>query len=204
MNEDIPADAPSEKRLWKSVDASAYDQKWQDMEAAGKSAHGEADFVSRFSPASVLDAGCGSGRVAIELARRGCDVVGVDLDQPFIDAAIAKAPELDFRADDLSTVTVGRTFDVVVMAGNVMVFVAPGTEAQVIANMARHLAPGGRLVAGFHLHHALTVNGYNQAAADTGLIHDEHWSTWDCEEPTSASGYAVLVHQRPADVGSEP
>ena len=164
------------------------------MEAAGQSAHGEADFVENFSPASVLDAGCGTGRVAIELARRGIDVAGVDLDQPFIEQARAKAPELDFHLDDLLTVDLARTFDAIVMPGNVMIFVSPGTEAQVVANMVDHLNPGGHLIAGFQLGRSLTVEAYNQMAADSGLTLSEHWSSWDRETSTAQSNYAVLVH----------
>ena len=37
------------------------------MEADGTAAHGEADFIAAYAPSSVLDAGCGMGRVAIEL-----------------------------------------------------------------------------------------------------------------------------------------
>lgn len=181
---------------WESVNAEAYDKKWRDMEAAGQSAHGEADFVQRFSPTSVLDAGCGTGRVAIELAKRGVDVAGVDLDEPFISQAQAKAPELDFRHADLSTVQLDRTFDVVVMAGNVMIFVIPGTEAQVIANMAQHLVPGGHLISGFQLRRSLDVDTYNQAAEAAGLTPVEHWRSWDVEPPTASSGYAVLVHRK--------
>ena len=58
---------------------AGYDERWRRMEAAGVNPHGEADFVFSYGPRSVLDAGCGTGRVAIELARRGLDVVGTDL-----------------------------------------------------------------------------------------------------------------------------
>jgi SAM-dependent methyltransferase len=181
---------------WKSVNAESYDKTWQKMAAAGQNPHGEADFVSRFEPTSVLDAGCGSGRVAIELAARGCDVAGVDLDEPFIEQAQRKAPELDFRLGDLSTVDLGRTFDVVVMAGNVMIFVAPGTEALVVARMAAHVSPAGRLIAGFGLNRGLTVDQYNDAATAAGLVADEHWSSWDASPVSSESDYAVLVYRR--------
>lgn len=50
------------------------------MAATGADVHGEATFVRAYAPASVLDAGCGTGRVAIELARHGIEVVGVDVD----------------------------------------------------------------------------------------------------------------------------
>ena len=38
----------------------------------------------------MLDAGCGTGRVAIELAARGFSVVGMDLDEAMLDTARAE------------------------------------------------------------------------------------------------------------------
>src|SRR6202051_5218706 len=62
--------------------AGDYDARWDSLAAQGHNVHGEADLVEillRESGASrVLDAGCGTGRVAIELARRGFSVVGGD------------------------------------------------------------------------------------------------------------------------------
>jgi ubiquinone/menaquinone biosynthesis C-methylase UbiE len=55
----------------------------------------------------VLDAGCGTGRVAIELARRGIEIVGVDIDPGMLGSARRKAPELTWIEADLATVTVG-------------------------------------------------------------------------------------------------
>jgi 2-polyprenyl-3-methyl-5-hydroxy-6-metoxy-1,4-benzoquinol methylase len=51
--------------------------------------HGEATFVEGLGVRRVLDAGCGTGRVAIELARRGLDVVGLDADPGMLSAARA-------------------------------------------------------------------------------------------------------------------
>ena len=64
-----------------------YDERWQDLVDSGQNIHGEADFISGLKPSSVLDAGCGTGRVAIELIRRGIDCVGVDLDREMLAAA---------------------------------------------------------------------------------------------------------------------
>ena len=188
-----------ESSKWESVDTDHYDKRWQEMAASGHNPHGEADFVSRFAPSSVLDAGCGTGRVAIELASRGCSVAGVDLDGPMIAKALSKAPDLDFRQDDLATVELGRTFDVVVMAGNVMIFVAPGTEAQVITQMAAHVSPGGRLIAGFQLGRGLDVAAYEEAASNAGMTAAEHWSSWNGDAATADSDYAVLVHNQPTE-----
>jgi SAM-dependent methyltransferase len=146
----------------------------------------------------VLDAGCGTGRVAIELAARGIDVVGVDLDPTMIGHARLKAPELMWIESDLATVDVGRRFDVVVMAGNVMIFVAPLTEGAVIANMARHVDSGGCLIAGFQLGRPFGFDAYDAAAAAAGLEHVERFSTWEGDPWTSVDGYAVTVHRAPA------
>ncbi|MAT05158.1 MAG: SAM-dependent methyltransferase [Acidimicrobiaceae bacterium] len=174
-----------------------YDERWARMEAAGVSIHGEADFVCRYRPTSVLDAGCGTGRVAIELARRGVEVVGVDLDPPMLEAARAKAPELTWIHGDLRDVDVGRTFDVVAAPGNVMVFLAPGTESEVVANLARHLVPGGALIAGFQLGGRYDLQHYDVDCDAAGLTLVDRYATWE-GAPWSAGGdYAVSVHTHP-------
>jgi len=165
------------------------------MEAAGVDPHGETDFVMTYRPASVLDAGCGTGRVAIELARRGVEVVGVDLDDGLLAAARTKAPDLAWHLADLASVQLGRTFDVVVLAGNVMIFVAPGTEAAVIANMRAHLAPGGRIVAGFQVQAGrLPLAAFDAHATASGLALTERFATW-AREPYTGGDYAVSVLQ---------
>jgi SAM-dependent methyltransferase len=174
-----------------------YDQRWEALEAAGHNVHGEADFVQALQPRSVLDAGCGTGRVAVELARRGLAVTGVDVDASMLEVARSKGPDLPWILGDLAHVDLGRTFDVVVLAGNVMIFLAPATEALVLANMARHVAPGGALVAGFSLEPGrLDLATYDAQAGAAGLALAERWATWD-RRPYQNGDYAVSVHRRP-------
>ena len=178
--------------------SDTYDRRWEEMEASGHNVHGEADLVESLGPRSVLDAGCGTGRVAIELARRGLDVVGVDLDASMLEKARAKEPDLPWILGDVVDVDLGRTFDVVLLAGNVMIFLVPGTEAAVGANMARHHEPGGALVAGFSLEPGrLDLETYDGHARAAGLVLDERWATWD-RQPFDGGNYAVSVHRRPA------
>ena len=177
-----------------------YDERWSAMAEAGQSIHGEADLVWSLLDAheglAVLDAGCGTGRIAIELQRRGLHVVGVDLDALMLEQAMAKAPQLAWEQGDLADVDLEREFDLVVMAGNVMIFLAPHTEAAVIANMARHIVAGGVLVAGFQLGDGrITVADYDAHAAEAGLKFVDRWSTWD-RRPFSGDDYAVSVHRR--------
>lgn len=174
-----------------------YDRRFADLDAGGVDVHGEAAFVQRLGARSILDAGCGTGRVAIELARRGHDVVGVDLDPTMLAAAAKKAPDLVWCQADLAEVDLGRTFDAVVMAGNVMIFLTPGDEAAVVANLVRHLRPGGLLVAGFSLRRGgLGLDAYDEMAATAGLRPVQRYATWD-EDPFTGGDYAVSVHRRP-------
>jgi SAM-dependent methyltransferase len=176
----------------------AYDAVYDERAAAGQDVHGEANFVQREGVRSVLDAGCGTGRVGRELARRGFDVTGVDIDAEMLDTARRKAPDVDWRLGDLAVIDPGREFDVIVMAGNVMIFLTSGTERGVVENMARHLVPGGLLIAGFQLEGGrLTVEQYDALAAATGLTLAERWATWDREPWLAGGDYAVSVHRRP-------
>ena len=178
--------------------SATYDERWERLAAEGRNVHGEADLVERLSPASVLDAGCGTGRVAVERARRGMDVTGVDVDASMLDVARSKQSDLAWVLGGLADVDLGRRFDVVVLAGNVMIFLEPGTEAGVVANMARHLEPGGALVAGFSLEPGrLDLATYDPHARAAGLALTERWATWD-GQAFGGGDYAVSVHRRPA------
>src|SRR5512140_1735847 len=95
---------------WSGSDAprgEAYDERFERLASSGADVHGEASLVEallaeRGEGRRVLDAGCGTGRVAIELARRGHAVVGVDLDADMLAVAKANAPELTWVRCDLA------------------------------------------------------------------------------------------------------
>ena len=73
----------------------------------------------------VLDAGCGTGALAVEAARRGADVVAIDLSPKLVDLARQRMPvsfahgSLDFRSGDMLDVKLG-TFDHVVAMDSVI------------------------------------------------------------------------------------
>jgi len=195
--------AMADQRSWaQSGDAprgDAYDARFVDLERQGLDVHGEAAFVESFGPGRVLDAGCGTGRVAVELARRGHEVVGVDLDPAMLDAARRKGPELAWHRGDLSTCHLEQSFDRIVLAGNVLIFLDPGSEGLVVANLARHLEVGGLLIAGFQLRAGrLDARILDRLAAEASLELVERWSTWDRAPFLRSSDYQVSVHRRRA------
>lgn len=174
---------------------AAYEERFRRLAATGEDVHGEARAVAALvpAPARVLDAGCGTGRVARELARRGYDVVGVDNDPSMLAAARRAAPELRWEQVDLATLELGEVFDVVVLAGNVVVYVAPGTEGDVLARCAAHVRPGGLLVSGWRTDR-LAVPDYDALVAD--LLPVARWATWDGEPWRDGANWCVAVDRR--------
>jgi SAM-dependent methyltransferase len=201
-----------------------YAARFEKLAASGKDLHGEARFVATAAgriqvgstrPVTVLDAGCGTGRVMIRLAELGFDCIGVDVDESMLAVARRTAPHLDWRLGDLAALVVPdahssdpdrpRTFDIIVMAGNIIPLLAPGTLAATVGRLAAHLSPGGLLLAGFGLDKAhlppkcpvTPLDDYDAACLASGLVLDERFATWDRDPFRSAAedGYAVSVHR---------
>jgi 2-polyprenyl-3-methyl-5-hydroxy-6-metoxy-1,4-benzoquinol methylase len=179
-----------------SWDGEAYQRRFDELAAGGMDVHGEADFVCSLNPSSVLDAGCGTGRVAMELGRRGLDVVGVDRDASMLDTARRLAGDLTWVEADLTTMELGRRFDVVILAGNVVLFTTAGTEAALVETCARHVDDEGALVAGFQLGRGYDLADYDWVCAGSGLALVDRFASWDRRPFAVGVGYAVSIHRR--------
>jgi 2-polyprenyl-3-methyl-5-hydroxy-6-metoxy-1,4-benzoquinol methylase len=189
-----------------------YAERFERIAAAGGDVHGEAACCARLVPpgSRVLDAGCGTGRVAVRLAELGYDVVGVDLDASMLAEARRVRPDLTWLAADLATLDLAAAgwpgpYDLVVAAGNVLPLLAMGTEAATVERFAAHARPdGGLVVAGFGLDAAhlppgaalLDLAEYDRWCAAAGLRLRDRWSTWDGAAYADDAGYAVSVHER--------
>ncbi|WP_369179558.1 class I SAM-dependent methyltransferase [Streptomyces mutabilis] len=186
-----------------------YAARFAELAERGQDVHGEARLCATLVPpgARVLDAGCGTGRVLIQLAQLGYDGVGVDQDASMLAVARRNAPRLTWLQADLADFDpdasgVGSGFDLVVAAGNVFPLLAPGTESAVAARLAQALRPGGLLVAGFGLDQehlpvppSLTLADYDAHCTEAGLTLTDRFATWDAD-PYDGGGYAVSVHRR--------
>jgi SAM-dependent methyltransferase len=189
------SELPDDWQSWRAqTDPARYDEWFRRLAESGRNPHGEADLVASFGPASVLDAGCGTGRVAIELHRRGIAVLGVDADPEMIAAAREKAPGLEWVTADLADLDRPERFDVVVLAGNVVPYVAPARRAGAVAACVAHLAPGGRLVAGFQLRADWPgLDDYDRWCAAAGAVPQDRFATWE-RAPYLGGDYVVAVH----------
>jgi SAM-dependent methyltransferase len=189
--------------------ATRYADRFRAMAARGEDIHGEAMFVTRLvdPPARVLDAGCGTGRIAVRLHELGYDVVGVDVDETMLDVARADSPALDWRLADLAAFDLGELFDVVLLAGNIVPLLEPGTLAEVCGRLAAHTTDSGNVVCGFGLDPAhlpgdcpvTPLADVDAAMAAAGLAESARFGTWDSGPFVADGGYVVTVHTRSRD-----
>lgn len=193
----MPASAEGDGTV--PLEGWAYRRRLQRLAESGRYLHAEADLVEAFRPRRVLDAGCGTGRVAAELARRGIEVVGVDRSEAMLEVARTDAPEVCFLYHDLAgppLEPILGCFDLALLAGNVVLFLDPGTLDQVVSNVAAMLPSGGVLLAGFQLDRSVGLDDYDRACRSAHLELSTRWATWERAPFDASSIYAVSVHRR--------
>ena len=100
----------------------------------------------RWSARSILELGCGTGRVT-EVLTADAAVVAVDVLVEMIDRAAPRAPKARFVAADIRRFAFRSRFDLVVLADDPMShLVSTDDRARVIELIREHLAPDGRVV----------------------------------------------------------
>ena len=179
-----------------------YGEKFGRLVAEGADVDGEArladTLVSR--GARILDVGSGMGRVSAALVARGHDVVAVEPDAALVAQCRATYPGLEVQHADVLAASLEGTFDLVVAVGNVMVFLAPDTERAVLARLRTLLAPGGRVLVGFHpVDGPATARDYPDAefvadATASGLRVDARFGSYELHPPSHE--YAVWLLAR--------
>ena len=181
-----------------------YVERFRRMAAEGEDLGGEARMLDAMLPprSRVLDAGCGTGRIGAVLHERGHTVVGVDADPVLIEAAEADHPGPRWLVADLTELDLvsegeEEPFDGAVLAGNVMVFLAPGTEADALRRVAAHVRDDGFVVTGFHTNRELALDDFDAAAAEAGLRLEHRFATWDLRAWHEDADFAVSVLRRP-------
>ena len=146
--------------------------------------------------------------MAAALVAAGHRAVGVDKDAGLVAIARDRYPGVPYLVRDLMQLDVDAleavgaptTFDVVAIPGNVMVYLAPGTERAVLSRLAALTTPGGRIVAGFATDREYRVADLDADAVSVGLSLEFRFATWQLDPFDKRSGWAVTVLRRPGTV----
>jgi SAM-dependent methyltransferase len=120
----------------------------------------DAEFITRLLEIEpgmrVLDLACGHGRIANRLAARGCVVTGLDATALFLDLArrdaAARGVTVDYVAGDMRDLPWRDRFDRVVLWFTAFGYFDDDGNRRVLAEMAKALRPGGRLVIDMNNH----------------------------------------------------
>ena len=119
---------------------------------------GEIDFYvgrARASGGSVLELGCGTGRVTWPIARAGVPIVGLDVEDAMLERAEAKRQqelaEVSARArfvrGDMSNFSLGERFTLAIIPFRAFqMLLTVDAQQQTLGCVHRHLVPGGRLI----------------------------------------------------------
>jgi len=137
-----------------------------------------------------LDVACGTGRVALEVARAGYETVGIDRSESMLAIAREKAGDkVHLRTADMRKFDLGRQFALVAVTLNSFMHLLT-VEEQIMAlgALRRHVAPSGRLVIS-------TINPYSVSLHDVEakLIHE--FTKWD----PSAGSWVTKLSARDVD-----
>lgn len=172
-----------------------YIDRFRQMAANGNDLDGEARMIDAMVPrgARILDAGSGPGRVGGRLHQLGHQVVGVDVDPALIAAAEEDYPGPEWLVRDLAELNLGREFDAIVCAGNVMGFLAPSTRVDVLRGFATHLAQTGRAAIGFGGGRGYEFSEFFSDLDAAGLRLELALSTWDLRPFTPESTFLVAL-----------
>lgn len=197
----VPGRDRSRPRAGAKQDGLTTRGEWYEAAVVRRLAGGEDVFaparrLAQLGARSVLDAGCGSGHLARFLAGQGVEVVAFDVDPEMLQAARSRAPEITWLRADIAGIDLGRSFEAVLVAGNVFNFVAPERIPIAVGRMAAHVEPGGWLCAAFSRQGRFTLDGYEQWTEDAGLTLESLASDWAGAPLEPESTEVVAIHRR--------
>ena len=180
-----------------------YAERWRGFAAEGRDIDGEVRLIDAMADrgSTIIDAGCGTGRVGGVLAARGHRVVGIDLDPHLVSVAREDHPGGRWEVGNLAEMDLHDgeervAADLIVSAGNVLTFLAGAERRPALQAMCEHLAEGGRIVVGFGTDRGYAIADFEADAAAAGLVIAQRFATWQLAPWRDDAGFIVAVLER--------
>lgn len=112
--------------------------------------------LARDADGPVLEVGCGTGRIYLELVRAGVDAAGIDISREMLDVLEAKADDASLSPDvwqaDMRDFDADREYDLVIVPFRTFLHnVTKADQQAALRNFRDALAPGGRLALNFYV-----------------------------------------------------
>lgn len=175
--------------------SQAYAQRFRDMAAEGHDLFGEARLIDAMAArhSTMLDAGCGPGRIGSYLHAQGHTITGVDLDPELVAAAEQDYPGPTWLVGDLADLKLDQRFDLIYCAGNVLAFLHPATRIPALQGFANHLTDDGRVIIGFGAGRDYAFDDFTVDAQLAGLTEQSRFATWELHPWTDDSDFLVAL-----------
>ncbi|HWJ68080.1 MAG TPA: methyltransferase domain-containing protein [Nocardioides sp.] len=187
-----------------------YGERFAEMIGRGEDVFGEARLADTMvgRGARILDAGSGMGRIGSYLQARGHAVTAAEPDPALVEQSRSTYPDLPvvpleilaLTPEALAAAGHPTAFELVVCVGNVLTFVAEGTEVAVLERLGSLLTPTGRMLVGFHLSggpetaRAYAVDDFVADVTAAGLRVDHRFGGYDLRPVDEL--YAVSILSR--------
>jgi len=159
-----------------------------------------AEQVRKLDNHSVVDAGCGPGRIAAYLAAAGLDVRGIDLSPAMVAVAQSAYPSIGFAVGSLEALDAGPATLGGIVAWYSLIHTPPERRAAVLQSFARALVPGGLLLLAFQVgdaeRHIDRAYGH-EVSMDAYLLDPEHFGP--LLEDAGCAVEARLIHGPDSD-----
>ena len=106
------------------------------------------------SGGTVLELGCGTGRVTLPIAQSGIDIVGLDNSDSMLERARSKTRlleeghgSMDLRTGDMRELSLGRTFPLIIIPfRSFLALLSVEDQVRCLTGIREHLEPDGRLI----------------------------------------------------------
>jgi SAM-dependent methyltransferase len=111
------------------------------------------DIISQYKPNSILEIGCGTGRVAKEILSNISEYYGVDISKEFLNyfKNTSSVKDLNLILGDACEYNFGRKFDCIILPANFISHIQDDIRLeQLLSNLKSHLNINGRIIVDYY------------------------------------------------------